>query len=96
MAQTFASIADSIKETLLLLVPILFILATIVFIWGIILYITSGGNEERRKEGRNFIIYGLIGLFVMVAVWGLVVVIADIFFPGGIPGPPGFPDLPGT
>ena len=96
MAQTFSSIADNIAEALLLLIPILFILATIVFIWGIILYVTAGGDEEKRKEGRKFIIYGLIGLFVMVAVWGIVNVIVGLFFPDGLPGPPGLPDLPGA
>ncbi|HBT81470.1 hypothetical protein A2757_00075 [Candidatus Giovannonibacteria bacterium RIFCSPHIGHO2_01_FULL_48_47] len=77
--------------------PILFLLATVVFLWGVILYITAGGDEEKRKEGRNYIIYGLIGLFVMVAVWGIVNVMIGFFFPGGAPiTPPPIPIIPGT
>lgn len=76
--------------------PLLFILATIVFLWGVILYITAGGDEEKRKEGRNYIIYGLIGLFVMVAVWGIVNVLIGFFFPLGLPTTLEIPRIPGA
>lgn len=71
-AQTVDGIVNSIVSLLQSIIPILFILATLVFFWGIILFITSGGDEEKRTEGRKYIIFGLIGLFVMVAVWGIV------------------------
>ena len=35
----------------------------------------SGGNSEELREGRNTIIYGIIGLFVIVALWGLVLLV---------------------
>ncbi|MEK7162538.1 MAG: hypothetical protein AAB730_01610 [Patescibacteria group bacterium] len=76
--------------------PLLFILATIVFLWGVILYITAGGDEEKRKEGRNYIIYGLIGLFVMVAVWGIVNIMIGFFFPDGLPRTLEIPRIPGA
>jgi len=93
-AQTFEGIAFRILDILDLVIPILFAIATIVFFWGIILYITSGGDEEKRKEGRGFIIYGLIGLFVMVAVWGIVNVLVGFFDLESIRAPR-LPDLPG-
>lgn len=52
--------------------PVLLAIASIVFIWGVVLYITGAGDEEKRKKGQNMIIYGLIGLFVLVAFWGIV------------------------
>src|SRR3989344_3338669 len=64
-AQTIGGIVDSIIDLLNdYIIPILFAIATIVFLWGVILYITAGGDEEKRKEGRNYIIFGLIGFFV--------------------------------
>ena len=30
------------------------------------------GDEEKKKEAKNTVIYGVIGLFVMVSIWGLV------------------------
>lgn len=94
-AQTIGSIVSAITGFLRSIIPILFLIATVVFLWGIILFITSGGDEEKRKEGRQYIIFGLIGLFVMVAVWGIVSVLVGFFGFGGI-GAPSLPDLPGS
>ena len=94
-AQTISSIAQSILDLFNdYVIPILFAIATIVFLWGVILYITSGGDEDKRKEGRNYIIFGLIGLFVMVAIWGIVNVLVDFFDFGNVSAP-SLPDLPG-
>ena len=55
------------------LVPLIFGVAFIVFIWGVYTYfIAGGGNDEKRKEGRSFIIYGIIGFVIMVSLWGIV------------------------
>ncbi|MBI2023940.1 hypothetical protein HYT00_00890 [Candidatus Giovannonibacteria bacterium] len=94
MAITIYSIVDNVTALLNKIIPLLFFIATIIFLWGVILYILSGGDEEKRKEGRQYIVYGLVGLFVMVAVWGIVNVLIGFVFPGG-PGPaPSLPSLP--
>ena len=86
----------TIPQILNIVIPILIVIATIVFIWGIISYILSAGSDERKKEAKNLIIWGLIGLFVIVAMWGLVTVIGSTFgvsetvipgAPGGLPFP---------
>ncbi len=54
-------------------VPVVFALAFIVFIWGVFQYFVQGGqDEEKREAGKNLMLYGLIGFFIMVSVWGLV------------------------
>jgi hypothetical protein len=73
------SLIDKLKTLIGSVVPLLMIIATVVFLWGIISYIMAAGDEEKVKEARSYIIYGLIGLFVMVSVWGLVGVIAGTF-----------------
>ena len=60
-------------------VPIFFTLALIVFIWGVIKYVLAGGDTEKKKQGMSLIMYGIIGLFAIFAVWGLVKVIANTF-----------------
>ena len=77
-----------------MVIPILMIIATIVFIWGIISYVLAAGSDERKKEAKNLIIWGLIGLFVMVAMWGLVSVIGSTFSIGETPIPGGPGELP--
>jgi fumarate reductase subunit D len=90
-----ADLVDSINTITGLLnkiIPILMIIATIIFLWGVIQYITAGGEEEKIKTGRNYMIFGLIALFVMVAVWGIVNILVSTFVSGestAIPGEPG-------
>jgi len=55
------------------IVPLIFTLAFLVFIWGVINYFFLHGSEEaKREEGRQFILWGLIGMAVLFSVWGFV------------------------
>ena len=90
-AQTVQSVLGVVRNILDTVVPILLILATIVFIWGVIVYITSGGSDEKKTYGRYLILYGLVGLFSIVAIWGVVRVLTNTFGVGG----QGIPTTPG-
>jgi uncharacterized membrane protein len=79
---------------LVVLVTIVIAIGLLTFLWGVVGYITAGADEEKRGQARNLMIYGIIGLFVMVAVWGLVYLVGSIIGvkPGGgveLPGVPG-------
>lgn len=59
-------------------VPVVFAVAFIVFIWGVFKYFILGGHdEEARGSGKDLMLYGLIGFFVMVSVWGLVNILVN-------------------
>ena len=53
--------------------------AVIFFIYGITKYITAGEDEDKRNKMKNLMIYGIIGLFVMVSMWGLVIFLGTTF-----------------
>lgn len=78
-AQTIKTILTEITGILNTVIPILMILGTLIFLWGIITYITAAGDEEKLGKAKTYIIWGLIGLFVMVSVWGLVQVLTNQF-----------------
>lgn len=62
------------------LVPLIFALAFVVFLWGVFQYFIAGAaDEEKREGGKSLMIYGLIGFFVMVSVWGLVNLLVGTF-----------------
>jgi Na+/H+-dicarboxylate symporter len=88
---TVNTILTEVQKILNQTVPILMVLATIIFLWGIIQYITAGGDTEKLQSARRFMVTGLIGLFLMVAVWGIVAAVVNTFDVGGtpIPGGPG-------
>jgi len=60
------------------LVPVIFALAFIVFLWGIAkAYILSGGDPEEVKRGHTLVLWGIIGFVVMISLWGLVNVVSS-------------------
>lgn len=73
-------------------VPLLVALSVVAFIYGIIQYFLYPDNEEKRKAGKSFMLWGLISLFVMVSIWGLVGILSSSFLPGSHPIIPGLPE----
>src|SRR3989344_3725094 len=62
------------------LVPVLFALAFIVFLYGIVSkYIFSHGDETKVAEGHKLILWGIVAFVVMISLWGLVNVVANTF-----------------
>ena len=78
-ATTVDTILTTIRILLNQIIPILMILATVVFLWGIILYVVAGSDEEKVATAKSYILTGLVGLFVMIAVWGIVQAIVSQF-----------------
>jgi len=72
------------------IVPVLFAVAFIVFLWGAFQTFILGANSSEVKEkGKNLMLYGLIGFFVMVSVWGLVNILTGTISFGNSSGPTG-------
>ena len=56
-----------------IVVPLIFAFAFAAFIWGVVNYFFFHGDDEtRRGEGRQFIFWGILGMVVLLSVWGLV------------------------
>ncbi len=80
------SVLYKFQSILNLATPIVVSLALLYFFWGLANYILNSGDEEKKSEGRNIMIWGIIALTVMVSVWGLVRVLAQTFqIQGGSP-----------
>jgi hypothetical protein len=60
------------------LIPLVFGLALLMFIWGVFkAFILGGSDEEKQKEGKQLMLYAIIGFVVMVSIWGIVNLIAN-------------------
>jgi hypothetical protein len=59
-----------------IVIPGIFTLAFVVFLWGVFKFIRSSEQKD-KEESKNFIIMGLIGLFVMVSVWGILKILGN-------------------
>jgi len=67
---------DLISALINRLVPIVIGLAVLVFLWGVLQYVVAK-DSDKQKEAKNVMVWGVIALFVMVAVWGLVNVLGE-------------------
>lgn len=77
--RTLIDLIDFFVKILNALVPLLFGIALIGFLWGVAQFILQADNEEKRKEGRQIMMWGIVGLFAMTAVWGLVLLLGETF-----------------
>ena len=77
--------ADSVDDLLFKLnakvinpvIEIAFIIALVVFLWGVVEYIRGGDSEEKRKIGRQHMLWGVIGFVIMFGVFGIITLITN-------------------
>jgi hypothetical protein len=95
MLGNVSTLIDSIGGIIQTLLPIVVALALLFFFWGLARYILAAADEAKKEEGKRIMIWGVVALFVMVAVWGLVGFIGDAFGiqQGGAPIVPTVPGL---
>jgi hypothetical protein len=82
-------IVGCIKDYMSIAVTLIMSAAIVVIVWGAFTMIYS---EEKRESGRQTVVWGIIGLFAMVSIWGLVNILDSTFrLSGGTPiAPPKF------
>lgn len=54
------------------LIALLFAVALVVFLWGIVKLIRGADDPKVREEGKKNIMYGILGMFIMIAVYGII------------------------
>ena len=71
-------------QGLLKIFPALIIgFAVLYFFWRLVQLLLSQ-KPEQRKDLKNLIMFGVLALFVMMFVWGIISLLREAFFPGAI------------
>jgi hypothetical protein len=73
-----ATTVTNLTKVVNLLVPLFLAIAVIVFIYGVLRYVIAGGPKE-AGVARNYIIWGIVGIAVILAIWGLARLLVNIF-----------------
>jgi len=73
------TIINNITAGARLVITFLFVLALLVFVWGMVKLIIAAGDPEKIGEAKGFILWGLVGMAVLASVFGLVTFIQSYF-----------------
>jgi hypothetical protein len=80
MLGNIETLVRSIGRLIDIALPIVVALGLLAFFYGLALFIfKSGDSDEEKKKGRSIMIWGIVALFVMVSVWGLVRFVGSAF-----------------
>jgi len=88
---TFAEVVCLFVSLITAAIPIVAGIALLVFFWGLAKFILKAGDEGAREEGKQVMKWGIISLFVLVSIWGIVLFFARDFFGWGTIGVPKLP-----
>lgn len=66
-------------------------LAFFVFLFGLARFILAAGDEKKIEGGKKIMLWGVIALFIMFSIWGIIQILSNVFFGGGTVGIPILP-----
>ena len=61
------------------LITLMMTIALVVFLWGSFQFITNAGNPGKREEGRKHILWGIVGMLIMVSAYAILTIAAGTF-----------------
>src|SRR3989344_1729404 len=72
-------------------IPLVMSLALLAFFWGLAKFILQAGDEKGREDGKQVMKWGIVALFVLVSVYGILTFLTSDF---GLVGGNVIPQLP--
>ena len=61
------------------IIPLIFSLALLVFVYGVVkFFIIEADEEAQRTQGKDFLIWSIVAFTVMISVWGLVRILGGV------------------
>lgn len=76
------------------LIILLFALAVVYFLYGVFEFISNQDNEEAKTKGKSHMIWGVIGIVIMMGVFTILNMIMNTFNIQGIDPKEGTVQLP--
>ena|SRR3989344_1567838 len=66
------------------LIVFLFALAVLYFIYGVFEFLANQENEDKKTSGKSHMLWGVIGITIMMGVWTILNVVLSTFDIEGI------------
>ncbi len=77
--QNYGTLVDKFNIVGNWMFGILLLLAVIFIVYAAFLYLTSGGDEDKTKTAKNYIIYAVIAIAVAILARGIIAVVGSFF-----------------
>lgn len=72
-------IMDGIKSMIIQpIVTLLFSLGFLIFLWGLVEFMANPADSSKKKTGLDHMKYGILGLMIMVSIWGITGMVTDV------------------
>ena len=71
-------ILESVKEWINIIIPIVAALALLYFFWQLANYILKT-SDDAKGEAKEGMIRGIIALFIIASIWGIIALIGNAF-----------------
>lgn len=78
-AEDLGGVLMTINDIINTLIPIILGLAVLGFFWGLVRLLFSKGGSEERSDGIKILLLGILVIFVMVSLWGIIGVLQGTF-----------------
>jgi len=59
------------------LIVFLFALALVLFLYGMLEFIMNAGSDEKRTSGKSHMLWGIVGLTIMIGVWSILGIVLN-------------------
>jgi len=67
---------------------VMMVFGLVMYLWGMAVNIPEFGDEKGAEKRKSFFFWGIIVLFLMVSIWGILQLLQNTLFGDNTSGPP--------
>ncbi|MFZ4499880.1 MAG: hypothetical protein ACOYMZ_00070 [Minisyncoccia bacterium] len=67
------------KNILNPVIEIAFVIALVVFLFGVMEFLRGANSDEKRTAGKQHMLWGVVGLLIMLTVYGIITLLMNTF-----------------
>lgn len=71
---------DTVKDQIIdPIITLIALAAFALFVWGVVLFIRSAEDEEKRETGKRHMVWGIVGLAVIFGARAIIAFVGGLF-----------------
>lgn len=84
-AETIDSFIFKLNEKIINpLIELSFIIALVLFLYGVMLFIQGANNKDKRDKGKRHMLWGIVGFLIMFGVFSIITILTQTFGISGV------------